>query len=811
MRAATLVHFLVIALFFLAVFLRTIKCLKIDKKSLKNLSDSFSSDKIKALKNISDKEFTEKKLLNELEKLKFDSNEIKIILENVTEEKKISYKSPYLAPFIIIFTCWLYLSTCFSVCLRPSVEELVRITDYMILTWIMAAFFDKKSAFYILITIFTTGSIVSCLGILFLLLPGVEEFRAYSTFYQSDAFAGYLLLVIPLIICLSCGNFSFWPRVSFMVLGVIFISSLYLTQSRGGWLCFIITLLVIIWGMRKKEPLLVVFKTVFFVVFSFIFVFFLPAGGDLSTPVTEITQKATTVGNLLHSSFARLHFWIGGVKIALAYPVTGIGLGNFGRLYPQFQEEIYYFSHYAHNYYAQMAAETGIVGFIFFMLLVFAILFIGFKLLFRGDLECQESSTPSNFISDLAFKNTYVISTGLFCGLLASMMHSFIDVDWNFPAIPHLFWVEAGLLCVFAESVVNLKPLKLFGDNRFLLNFAKIFTGLFLLFTLFLYYCFWQGEIFEDKAKALQEANRERDSFVYMEEASRWDPMNAEYHRGIGKLAFGFYKTDNKVDYLDFAIAKLEQAVYLDPYKAAVHSDLGYYYLEKYYMNEKKYLDKAREQLELSLKNDPVNYPQFYTTLGQIYIYEGKNKEAEETFLAGARVIDKPENLDLLWDFRRDSLRNQLIVTNLALGDLYFAENKMELSKEYYNKVIAFDPDSFEANYGLGVIALGENEVEEAKDYMVKASHARKDADAFYLAGLCYITQGYYDKGIEYMKMSLEVYQEFVPALIELGRIYDIKGEREHGIELWERALELEPDNETVKELLGHETVPENN
>jgi len=271
------------------------------------------------------------------------------------------------------------------------------------------------------------------------------------------------------------------------------------------------------------------------------------------------------------------------------------------------------------------------------------------------------------------------------------------------------------------------------------------------------------------------------------------------------------FRSDNKIDYLDFAIAKLEQAVYLDPYKAAVHSDLGYYYLEKYYMNENKYLDKAREHLELALKNDPVNYPQFYTTLGQIYIYEGKNKEAEEIFLAGARVMDKPENLDLLWDFRRDSLRNQLIVTNLALGDLYFAENKMELSKEYYNKVIAFDPNSFEANYGLGVIALGENKVEEARDYLVKASDAKKDADAFYLAGLCYITQGNYDKGIEYMKMSLEVYQEFVPALIEMGRIYDIKGEREQGIELWEKALKLEPDNETVKELLGHETVPENN
>ena len=458
MRAATLVHLLVVLLFFLAIFIKKVYWFKIDGETLKKLKDKLSPAGLEALGSVMDREFLEGKLRKELAKLRFKEKEIKLILENASKEEKINYSTPYLAPYIILFISWAFLSTYFSVCLRPSVEELVRLTDYMMLTWITAGFIDKRSSPYMILVILFSSLIVALAGILFLLLPGVDDFRAYSTFYQSDAFAGYLLLTIPLLICLSCGKFSFWPRVFYMVLGVLFTSCLYLAQSRGAWLCFIVILAVIFIGMRKKGLLVAVFKIFFFLIFSYAFVHFLPSGGDVQA-VEQVFERATEVGNLEHSSLARLQFWAGAVKIAWDYPVTGIGLGNFGRLYPRFQQEVYYFSHYTHNYYAQIAAEMGIVGFIALMTLIFAILFIGVKLIFKGDTWAKTSENQifekklksektsiivraaiyiSQFLEDLSYNNQYIVSLGLFCSILASMMHSFIDVDWNFPAIPQL-------------------------------------------------------------------------------------------------------------------------------------------------------------------------------------------------------------------------------------------------------------------------------------------------------------------------------------------------------------------------------------
>jgi hypothetical protein len=61
----------------------------------------------------------------------------------------------------------------------------------------------------------------------------------YSTFYQSDALAGYLLILLPLTISISNGKVSFWPKVFLMVLSVIFLSSLFLPSTRGGWIAVI--------------------------------------------------------------------------------------------------------------------------------------------------------------------------------------------------------------------------------------------------------------------------------------------------------------------------------------------------------------------------------------------------------------------------------------------------------------------------------------------------------------------------------------------------------------------------------------------
>ncbi len=471
------------------------------------------------------------------------------------------------------------------------------------------------------------------------------------------------------------------------------------------------------------------------------------------------------ITNLEHSSVtARFQFWVGAVKIAFANPVAGVGLGIFGRVYPRIQQNVLYFSHYTHNYYAQIAAETGIAGFIFFMLVICTILFWGFNLILKGELMSYYEIDTGNlaslaasmpvepsklaglqslkyiefkredFIKELdkfnftneqietvlfyVEKNYYIIAIGLFAGLLGSMMHSFIDVDWNFPAIPQLFWIESGMFFVFISSMLPEKTYNFLSNSRFIPSLTRVITVICLICSVFIYLCFWKGEIEEDRATGLQEEGNITETLSCLDRAIRWDPLNPEYHRSRGKLIFYLYKSNSKQEYLNYAIAGLEESVSLDPYKAAYHSDLGHYYIEKYYMSNKEFLDKAMAQFKSAIENDPVNYPQFYISLAQIYLLKGNHDEAEKTLIKGASIMKDLKDINRLWSFRKDTFRDQILTANSSLADLYLTVKKFDSARIYYSRVLEIAPDNSDALYSMALTFFSQDNYKQAEAYL---------------------------------------------------------------------------------------------
>lgn len=799
MRAATIVHLLVLILFLFAIFYRKSVWLEFDGDIIARLGKDLSEKKISSLIPLIGKRnalggsfcvFSEQKLIKKLSDLKFSEGEIATVLKHARRVDAHKSFTPYLAPYLLLFICWAFMSTVFSTCLRASFEELIRLTDYIILSWIISAFLDKKIAGPVIGTIIFSGITVSFLGIFFLLLPGVTtDFRAYSTFYQSDAFAGYLLLITPLSMCLSLVEGSFWRRVFLMVSSVIFFSSLLLTQSRGAWLCIIVVLVLLLIALRKQNFKVALLKIAFFVICSFLFVHFFPTPHE-AAPTENIKERFESISDISQSSVvARFQFWVGAFRIAFENPFLGIGLGNFGRVYPVFQQNVRYFSHYTHNYYAQIAAETGIVGFIFLMIIVFIILFHGTRLILKG--EQKE-------------KSDYLISLGLFSSILASMMHSFIDVDWNFPAIPHLFWIETGIFFIFISEYLPGKRFVLFKDFKVFPIIIKFVIGIFLFFFFFIFYAFWQGELNESKARAYMEEGQTNIALACLNDALAWDPLNSAYYRGRGRIMFAYFNQNRKkIEYLDFAIRDLEEAVFQDHCKAAYHSDLGKYYLEKYYEGYDGFLTKAREQYELAVKYDPMNYPQFYTMLAQIAIIEGNEEKAENYYLKGANILENLNELNYLWDFRIETLREQLIGANLGLADLYLTQKKFDLSRKYYQRALSLDEKQFNAYYGLAISFMSEGDLAKAEIYLLDAVEIEKNnPDFYYLLGIIKSSDGKNKKAKEYLEKTLEIDENYVSALIELGRIYKKENKFDLSKDLWNRALKLEPDNELLKELM---------
>lgn len=69
----------------------------------------------------------------------------------------------------------------------------------------------------------------------------------------------------------------------------------------------------------------------------------------------------------------RYFWWIAAFRMFLENPLVGVGVGNFERYITQYNFTDFH-SMYAHNFYLQTLAETGLVGLLLFLILVFFIL-----------------------------------------------------------------------------------------------------------------------------------------------------------------------------------------------------------------------------------------------------------------------------------------------------------------------------------------------------------------------------------------------------------------------------------------------------
>ncbi len=74
-----------------------------------------------------------------------------------------------------------------------------------------------------------------------------------------------------------------------------------------------------------------------------------------------------------YATAERIAHWIAGMRMFLAHPILGVGIGNFNAVYPNYYVTIFNVSlDHAHDYYINTAAETGVVGLVAFLLFLMA-------------------------------------------------------------------------------------------------------------------------------------------------------------------------------------------------------------------------------------------------------------------------------------------------------------------------------------------------------------------------------------------------------------------------------------------------------
>lgn len=256
--------------------------------------------------------------------------------------------------------------------------------------------------------------------------------RITSFLGHFNSFAGYLNLVIPFFVVLALRAEDQRLRAYARICFVLSSAALVLTQSRGALLAYTVILLMAAWFLAPTRAARLRW---------------------LGSAVAIAVPSALLLGTIFqrlsgideYTEITRLAVWAGAGAVFSGSPIVGIGFGNLRTVLAGFINLPDDFILDAHNLYLELLAETGIIGMIVFLILIFIALRIGWRLL-------RERRDPVGNIVGLA--SVAAIAGVLVHGTVDYMFHTspqfsamfFLVLALLNAADRHRSAIDAGLL-----------------------------------------------------------------------------------------------------------------------------------------------------------------------------------------------------------------------------------------------------------------------------------------------------------------------------------------------------------------------------
>jgi O-antigen ligase len=312
---------------------------------------------------------------------------------------------PLVLPFVI-FILAAALSIAVASSLTDSLSELTKWIEMLAAYWLVALMVDETRAERLLGVMFLAGASQALLGAYqyyfragpegFLLFGGAN-LRAFGTFEQPNPYAGYLGLILPLAFGTALGLARWWwtaradlrarrfayPRGLLFGLAsaasAVMLAALFFSYSRGAWIgvgaALVVTAVLTLVRSKRAARLGLALLLVGLVVVGL---------GQINVVPDVIAQRFATVGDYFgfedvrgvranDDNFAlveRRAHWQAALSMFEAAPWLGVGFGNYAAAYPQFSLPKWDDAlGHAHNYYLNVLAETGVIGFVAFLFL----------------------------------------------------------------------------------------------------------------------------------------------------------------------------------------------------------------------------------------------------------------------------------------------------------------------------------------------------------------------------------------------------------------------------------------------------------
>ncbi len=365
-------------------------------------------------------------------------------------------KSP-LPRYLVVGTCVLLLamiiSTATAHSVNASIKDLIKWIEFAAVLLLGAKYLRTRKQIWTLIVIMCLAGISQAFygyGQDFLNL-GPQSFirdgglRVYGTFNQPNPYAGYINMSLPIALSLTVLGRNWATRILAGATALALGTAEYLTKSNGGEIAISVAVLfILIVGFPQLRKLAAVCGVGALALVAALVAGVVPQ--RLTQPIlnklglVSISFKAPSAQN--YSTAERLAHWLAGIGMFSDHPFTGVGIGNYGSAYAQYHVGIFVNSlDHAHNYYINIAAETGIIGLVAFLFLIAAIFVAGgrdYKTINRKYMQIKAKrmhpqagqsrlETLGSFQMLGMLTNDRALAIGLIASLLGVCVHNLVD------------------------------------------------------------------------------------------------------------------------------------------------------------------------------------------------------------------------------------------------------------------------------------------------------------------------------------------------------------------------------------------------
>ena len=304
-------------------------------------------------------------------------------------DRGVSSVPRYLIVAMIALITMMILSMTVAINISSSLKEIVKWLEFLVLVLLGTQYLRTRRQIWTMIVIVILAGITQAfygyIQAFYAIGPAAfirdASLRVYGTFGQPNPFAGYLNLPLSIAIALMLLGSNWKTRILAAVAVVSLAYAEYLTLSRGGEIAIAVgVLFILIVGFPRLRvlggPILIAGLGV---VALFI-------AGVIPQRVLEPVYKElgltqisfTAPSSADYSTAERLAHWYAGIHMFLDHPWLGVGIGNYPDAYPNYFITIFVNSlGHAHNYYINIAAETGAIGLTIFLLFLFALFLAG--------------------------------------------------------------------------------------------------------------------------------------------------------------------------------------------------------------------------------------------------------------------------------------------------------------------------------------------------------------------------------------------------------------------------------------------------